>query len=272
MNCRCGRPTRDEAQVCDSCIRRLRRNLGDIPYYADQLDVTLTRQSRLASYRVGSRSAERPLPFDWLASVTVGTLHNTLTSWARTISVRQPPVRIADLCLYLEERVGSWARISPEGPQMVDEVSYLLRELKTRIDRPPDWYVGPCSMPRVVLQPALTEAGRVTLAIVDERICQATLWTRLDAKIIICRECKARFPAAERREWLVAQVEDSLVPLNLIVDALPTLIGVTVARDTARKWVSRTRLVPRGLSMDGDELFRGGDVMELARMSRRRSA
>lgn len=268
MTCRCGRETRDDTFVCDHCVRRLRRDLGDIPYYAEQLDVTLARQGRQGAYRVGSRSSERPLPFDWTASVTVGTLVNTLTVWARSMGVRPQP-NISALCTHMIGAV-DWVRTAPEGPQMVDEIRYLIGEIRARVDRPPDWYAGPCRAQSFLADVVEDAEGAISLRVSEERHCNATLWTRLDSRIIVCRECKAKHIVAERRGWLVRQVEQTLVPLNLVVDALPTLIGVTVSRDTARKWVTRGRLERRGLSGDGVELFSGADIMDLARRVRPR--
>ena len=153
---------------------------------------------------------------------------------------------------------------------MVEEIRYLVHELRGRIDRPPDWYAGPCRSVTVVADVVCDLSGMISLDLGVEKICHATLWTRLDSRYVVCRECQVRHPVAERRTWLVTQVADALVPLNMLVDALPTLIGVTVSRDTARKWVARGRLQPRGLSVGGVDLFRGADVMELARSSQAR--
>lgn len=267
--CACGNPTRDQTLVCDSCVRSLVLILGELPWYADQLRTGLSRQSRLGGYRIGGRSAEKPLAFDWGSSEALWTLANTLTAWHRTIRGSGKLASIESLCTFLIAHA-DWVRTHPEGPQMVDEFRYLARELRKRIDRPADWYAGPCRSTSYGANVVHTADGVIRLELNDERVCTATLWTRLDAKVIVCPECKAKRLTVDRREWLVAQVEDALVPLNMLVDALPTLIGVTVSRDTARKWVGRGRLVARGLDGQGNELFSGGDVMELARNSTRR--
>ena len=85
--CRCGRPTRDAAYVCDYCADQLARALGDVPWLANELEVTITRQKGVDYRRVGGGSGgkkanERPLPPVWGASEARTHLKALLVSWA----------------------------------------------------------------------------------------------------------------------------------------------------------------------------------------------
>lgn len=53
-----------------------------VPSLETELAVTIARQDRLQADRVGGRSAERPLPFNWSGSEQGWTLANTLATWA----------------------------------------------------------------------------------------------------------------------------------------------------------------------------------------------
>lgn len=82
--CRCGRPTRDAAYVCDDCADLLARSLGEVPWLDEQLEVTVTRTSGI-DYRTlgGAKATETPSPVHWAASEARGHLKSLLVSWVR---------------------------------------------------------------------------------------------------------------------------------------------------------------------------------------------
>src|ERR1700749_4764283 len=73
------------ATACGACINELERALGDIAFYASQLEVTFSRQARIGSGDGGRRSAEQPLPYDARASRAAAALRNTLVGWVRVL-------------------------------------------------------------------------------------------------------------------------------------------------------------------------------------------
>src|SRR4051812_45572911 len=80
--CRCGRPTRDANYVCDDCATRLSQALGDIPWLAEELDTSSTR-AKGVDYRTkgGTRSTEKPLPFNNAITQARTELKAVLVSW-----------------------------------------------------------------------------------------------------------------------------------------------------------------------------------------------
>ena len=81
--CRCGKPTRDAAYVCDPCGQELATALGDVAWLDEQLEITITRTSGV-DYRTlgGTASSETPSPVHWVASDARGHLKALLVSWA----------------------------------------------------------------------------------------------------------------------------------------------------------------------------------------------
>lgn len=84
--CRCGRPTRDDAYGCDDCGDELARALAEVPWLTEELEVTISRQKGVDYRRVGGggglKAAERPLPPVWGVSEARTHLKALLVSWA----------------------------------------------------------------------------------------------------------------------------------------------------------------------------------------------
>jgi hypothetical protein len=82
--CRCGRPTRDAAYVCDDCSHALAAALGEVPWLETELEVTITR-AKGVDYRTkgGTASSERPSPVVWSAADARAHLRAVLVSWVR---------------------------------------------------------------------------------------------------------------------------------------------------------------------------------------------
>jgi hypothetical protein len=270
--CRCGAST--DAYVCVVCARRYVDDLGDVPALINELRVSLSRQARV-NVRVGSRSTTTPLAFDWSASITLQTLILTLNAWAAIVkgwapSERYPTSVVGALSVLLNH--SDWVRTSPDGPQAIDEISYAVNEARKVIDQPPErWYAGPCRATSYVYDVAHT-GDTVTLSLIREVHCDSPLYAVPGASSVVCTVCRARHDVATRREWLLAEAEDALLPLALIWEALPGLGVPQPSWDTVRKWPQRVgarRLEARGLTLDGVELFRCGDVMHFARQGNR---
>jgi hypothetical protein len=271
--CRCGAAT--DAYVCVTCARRYVDDLGDVPALVHELRVTLSRQARV-SLRVGSKSADIPLPFDWSASITLDTLLLTLAAWAAIVTGEAPSTRFPTTAVdALSTLLGhsDWVRISPFGPQAIDEIGYIVNEARKVIDQPAiKWYAGPCRATSYTYDVEHTGSDTVILSLVREVHCDNALYATPGASTVVCTACRARHDVATRREWLLAEAEDALLPLALIWEALPGLGVPQPSWDTVRKWPQRAgarRLEARGLTLSGVELFRCGDVMHFARQGNR---
>ena len=81
--CRCGKPTRDAAYVCDDCQHALSVALGEVPWLAEELEISVSRQKGANYAGTTARGTERPSPVNWGAAEARGHLRAVLVSWAR---------------------------------------------------------------------------------------------------------------------------------------------------------------------------------------------
>src|SRR4051812_39492595 len=131
--CRCGKPTRDDAYVCDTCTEELSRALGDIPWIDDELETTITKRKGIDYRRVGGGTGgkrEQPSPPEWTASNARGHLKAVLVAWVlycseertRNSSPHQeiPDDTLPAISRWLMWRVDGLA-LDDIGPDAVDE-------------------------------------------------------------------------------------------------------------------------------------------------------
>jgi hypothetical protein len=267
--CRCGQPTRDAAYVCETCADRLAVALGEVPWLAEELEVSITRQRAIPNEGKGSSSAtcscddddddcpHGVLPWRDEASEARRTLHGLLAMWARFCEeehVRHSSPRTRDLdehddnlpalSRWLLWRVDglTWHEI---GPEAVDEITDAVAECHRMIDRRPDrWYAGPCT--------AETEDGH----------CGADLYARRATGEVKCRECGAVYDVESRRRWLLDEAEDRLADAATVARAVSWLGAEPLNPERVRKWAERGRIAIKG--HDGKRpLYRIGDAIDL---------
>jgi hypothetical protein len=276
----CDNPTTN--QLCNRCLTHLERNLGDIPAHLAELTTTISRQDRitrttsrppLRAVNVGPGTPDNyitgealPVPVNLEAAELGDDCRITVESWVETISGQlRDDVPVTDTfgrVAYLLRRGVPWARIAEDGPQFADEVRDVVRRVRRAVDRPPErWFAGPCHAP------------------VDGSAewCQLDLYAKPGADDIVCdgfRQgsdgCGATHTVTDRREWLLTSAADTLLPLRVLWEALYALTGSRVTWETVRKWPRgrpsqgvRPRLEARSVSMGGEALFRGEDVLRL---------
>jgi hypothetical protein len=240
-------------------------------------------------------------------------IRNTLVTWVRYVAehvtevagpvcrvcnhvschaitkTRTPADTIPAMCAYLM-RWSDWLRVSPGGPQALDEVTALERRARWLVDRPADqWYAGPCD---TVTRPPIHDG--MTCACVCHRSaytpcdvvggcglnfttgegrCTEELYAKTTEGVIRCRACRAEHDIKERRDWLMAAAMDRIETVSTIARA----IAVWEYGDSSekmrrtldqriRKWASRTQIEPVSHKMiDGRRrgLYRVGAVLDL---------
>lgn len=283
--------------LCRGCGDRLASWLGDMPALLAELDLRISRQAKVT--RHGGKPRPRPtdvhghrdealrstpLPWDVEAAELRDVASNELGTDAREIAEhhgidlpvfvrrghaevcpgghREPwtdliPGQVEAAVGWLLEVVES-VRYMDTGPEIIDRIGWLHAELERAIDRSPvRIFAGPCRAETLGedLWPAC---------------CVADLHARADRSSTRCETCGTVHDLIERRQHLADLIEDALVPLDEVMDALPLLVpGVRdIPASTVRGWRLRGRLVVRSVDLHGRELFRGGDVLDLARQSR----
>jgi len=240
----CDRPT-GGYYLCPHCTHALVADLRRVDELADQLDATISRQTRTATgVGVTSRPSERPLPVDLTAAEIRADLVNVLTTWARDVAdrtgttaanVAAMPTAAAFLLAH-----ESTLRTHPAAAELHDEITDAIHRAWRAVDRPAERrFVGPC----------------------DE--CGADMYARPHAAEHTCRDCGARYDADERRAWLLEQARDRIETASTIARALPGLLGTNVTPAMIRGYVHRGRLLPRPPDPSGRARFRVGDVIDL---------
>lgn len=239
----CDRPSHGY-YLCALCTHALVDDLRRVAELADQLDDTITRQTRNGTgIGVTSRPSERPLPVNLAAADVRADLVNVLTTWARDVQARTGDTTPVDslttaaACLLAHEAT---LRTHPAADELHDEISDAIARAWRTVDRPAERrYAGPC----------------------DE--CGADMYARPHAAELECGECGTRYDAYARRSWLVEQARDQLATASTIARALPGLLGHNVTPSMIRGYVHRGRLLARPPDRAGHTRFRVGDVIDL---------
>jgi hypothetical protein len=287
----CGRPAEG---MCPACWSSLSGALSTLDWLVIELDVTLSRQSRYGSGSVGVliRTTEQPLPVNLATSNATHQLRNTLTTWVRALhyehairwqecdtckatwvaghprhDVRPPllcpgtwvecvdPLTVGNTLPELGRwllRHPSWIRNHSAADQLHHDLTGGIRRATRAIDVPQDLrvFLGVCGWG-------------------DPGECPEELWAPRWAEEVICRGCGGEWNVAERREWMLGNVEDEVGTASFL-SALLTRLGkpVTVAEIHKMARTQKGSETPPLIAVREDRnrrrYYRAGDVMELA--------
>lgn len=250
----CTRPAPD-VNLCGGCLDVLKSELRAVRWLTTQLEITLTRQSREGE-RNGPRSSERPLPFDWNASVDLESLRDGLAHWARDIAGRRhvtldaahtPDGYARWLLRWPSEITGH-----PDAGELHGDICALTKAARRTIDRHPDWrFLGPCDT------------------------CGADLYAPVHAERVDCHgehddgtPCEASYDIPSRRAWLLEQAADQLRTARQLAYELPWIAGIVINAKLIGMWAVRgklTRYLPHAKDPDQVTRYRVGEVIEMAR-------
>ena len=256
--CKCGKPTRDAAYVCDPCGDELAKALGEVPWLDEELEVSITGQ-RGVDYRTlggskgGKKDAERPSPVSWGPSEARAHLRALLVSWAlfcEAEAVRNsspypglPEDNLPALSRWLMWRVDGLA-LHDIGPDAVDEITSAVAHCHRLIDRPADrQYLGRCQE-------------------CDE---DGSLYARPGAAIARCDNCGTTVHAEEIREALLRELDDRLCTAAEIA-RLSTYLGLKADREQVRKRINQWSVrgvLEKHLSVASEVTFRFGTAYAL---------
>lgn len=254
-DCRCGRPTRDEAYACEHCGDQLAQALAEIPWLDTELERTLAGQ-RGVDYRTlgGARTTEHPLPLHLGASAARQHLRGLLVSWVKfcteeEVRHQSPKVglpfdHVSAMSRWLLWRIDGLL-LHELGSDAVDQLTSAVAHCRRVIDRPADrWFAGPCDQ------------------------CQAPLYVTPGAATVKCRgvvaeeACDNLVDVAGRREALLAEAEDRLATAVDVARAVSWLGAKPLTAARVRQWAVRARIYAKG--HDGARpLYRIGDAIDL---------
>lgn len=265
----CDRTMPGSARICGACSSELARELSAVPDLVEDLDLAISRQTRVTSGSVGGHSDEKPLPWNERASEAAEHLAVILLGWARVLvgTVQQlhgptcsrcehPSCAYADLGREPHRdpaSVASWLHrhagaliAHPAGPEAVEEILIAVRNARWATDSPPRdlVYAGPCNE------------------------CDADLYARPDASRVACRWCRDEdgdrlvYEVQGRRGWMLQELEHQQLTAPAIARALTSLVR-PIKPALLHTWVAREKLFPAGLDDRGRMLFRVGEVIDL---------
>jgi hypothetical protein len=254
-DCRCGRPT--DAYVCAACAAKLTQALAETPWLWDELQTTIAGR-RGVDYRRGgggSRSTEKPLPYNAAAAEAARDLRAILTAWVLFCSDNQIRHQSPHSGIpgwdhpYQTSRWLLWRvdglTLHELGPDAVDEITRAVAHGTRLIDRRPDrWYAGPCD-------------------------CGEDLYARMQKGTVRCRarECDLEYDVADRRDWLLNASREELADVQTISRAVSWLGGQPITHKRIQKWSERGRIKSRGTKVDDRgnirKLYQVGDVLNL---------
>jgi hypothetical protein len=274
---RCGAEERD-AFICRVCTKELDRAIGDMTSLLHEVSVLATGQTNVYrstappqlhadeaewddeqhSIPAWLRSREgrialppTPLMVNLDARDLLADAYDTLLTWACMVGADE--ISSVDVVPWLLRHIND-ARFHEDAAQMHDEITYLHRRMESAVDRSPSrLYAGPCQND------------------LDGQRCERDLYAWPNADEIVCdgyraddAGCGATHTPEDRHDWLVATLDDALLPLDLLRMALPRLLPDLphVPPATWRSWTFRGRIIPHTVA-NGVELYRGGDVIQL---------
>lgn len=254
----CQLGTSSNATICPSCIDELKQLLGDVRALLLELNVALSRQSRLGATTGGRKGSEAPLPYDPAASEAADVLlGQTIARWALDIwrhgrgvegqswARSEPP---KDLVAYLLSVVDVIATRN-YAAALLDEVRAAVVNARETIDLSKDYLeAGACPM------------------------CATRLLARPGDGQIECRRCGATYDVAERRSAMLADAEERLLTAReceRLVDVLlrhgeSERVRKRVPAGSVRGWASKGEIEPQGLDLEGRPTYRFGDVLDKA--------
>lgn len=260
--CRCGRPSRDDAWLCDECEARFTQTLAELPALDAELSVSVTRQ-RAAATTGGPRGATTGLPWHEKAADAQRSLHSLLVSWVRLCSeegVRGsgselPADTIPALADWLSGCVHGLA-LRDIGPDALDEITDAAAECHRIVfwKRRNRVYLGPCG----VIDETPNEDG-----VVETEPCPGEVYAEEGEPVGYCDLCGQGATVAVKRSAMERDLDARLYTAAEIA-RLATYLGLDVPREQVRKRVlywHRHRLIEqRSTTPDGLPMFRYGEV------------
>lgn len=242
--------------VCQRCMDTLHGHIAEIPGLARELATDVAKLGRKGDGQPHALGGiERPLIFDPHAASVLDNLKAALVGAIRVIALDQPgdmPAnRVSAMCAWLARREASIA-LRPEGGDICAEIARARKQARRTVDlRPERVYIGDCDCAEGVGLYAIRSHP-------DPRTGERA------ERIHTCRECGHGWLIEQRLAELHEECRDYLITQADVVAI------IRAPRTTVSSWVARGRLVASGTNLEGADLYRYGDALDLneARQSR----
>lgn len=260
IECSCGRPTRDQRAICDTCKHLLDVDLGNMTFLDQQIDATIARE-RAAAISGGAASADKGLHWHDKAAESKRVLHGLLVLWVRYCHDEHVPGAPADLprdnlvslSRYLLHATDALA-FRDIATEAVSEITDAVAECRRIVfwKRKGRDYLGPCGIPLE------DEDGNL---IGDD--CPGEVYVEPGQQVGYCDDCGRGHTAVTKRENLEKQLDGMLMTAAEIA-RISTYLGLDVGRDTVRKkvlyWHRHKIINEKQTNDDGHPMFRYDEV------------
>lgn len=244
----CDRPAPGDATICGACTSELDRALDSVAWLAEELDVTLSRQTP----RTGSGSSETEtdraalvlhptaFPYSGKASDAIDELKTVLVGWARVLmehdSSPAPADRLTSIATWLHERVGALVK-HEAATEVHREILDAVRAAQRAVDRLAErTYAGPCPE------------------------CGADVYARSGSPRGTCMACGHGVEVDEQQAMMRDRLDDHLAHAAEAGAALRAL-GIEVPDSTIRWFAQKGRILAHGHDRKRRPLYRIGDIV-----------
>lgn len=270
---RCYRETRDDAYVCEDCCDEFARELGEVPWLTEQVEISITRQHASAG-AMGSTTRGSDLVADLAQILEDGKLGHLGTPWHETASRANRA---------LHSTLATWVRFcaeehvrhqAPSDSLPADSMPAMSRWLMWRVDGLAWHELGADAVTEVVR--ACGEVRRIVLwkpparnylatcgTVNAGETCPGDVYATEGEDYGRCDTCGAMHEVAKRRIELNKRLDDHLCTAADIA-RMAVFLGLQAKRDTVRNkvnvWHKRGRITPRAHAPNGDPMFRYGEV------------
>lgn len=253
-----GRPLQGNLVICSTCEEALSRALGDLDALLDELDVTLTRQSKKRPTRGNQTSDGAPMPYDIRASEAGRDLRVLLKDWVSLVAegladthtfVTLPtPATARTLASWLLNHT-HWIATHDTAPDAYSEIVGAVNNIRRTIDIAPDTtYIGPC------------------YAVINNVECTDTLWGVEGKDTTRCRTCGTVWDARDRTLQALAHAGTIAQDATTLSRSF-ALKGIALDTDRIKKWGQRGHLIPSGTSHRGRPMYVVAHVARLIHLA-----
>jgi hypothetical protein len=241
-----GKPLTHPAVICATCATTLDQSLGDLDWLLDELDTTMTRQTKTRPARGNQTSDGPPMPYNIRASETARDLRILLKDWVSLVAeglagegkfVALPtPATAKTLSTWLMHHV-TWISRHDTAADAYSEIVGAVNNIRRTIDIAPDTtYVGPC------------------YSVIDGVECQDTLYTIGDTRTARCKTCGTTWDAKTRTLETLTHA-DTVAQDATTLSRSFALKGIALDTQRLKNWTHRGHLTPTGTSHRGHKTY-----------------